>query len=68
MVEMAKRSTFLMNTGRAAERFVVDEDGATAIEYALIASGIAAVIISIILGLGNTLLNGYYTKVADGLR
>ena len=62
---MVRRSNFLTNTGRA---FLTDERGATAIEYALIASGIAAVTISIVLGIGNTLVNGYYTSVANGLR
>ena len=39
------------------QRCLADERGATAIEYALIASGIAAAIISIVSGLGNTVAN-----------
>ena len=64
---MARKSTFLSNTRRAAGRFLVDERGATAIEYALIASGIGAAIISIVSGLGNTVVTKLYEKVAQGL-
>jgi pilus assembly protein Flp/PilA len=68
MVEMIRKSTFLSNTQRAAGRFLADERGATAIEYALIASGIAAAIISIVTGVGNTVANGLYAKVNGQLR
>jgi pilus assembly protein Flp/PilA len=68
MVEMARKSTLLANTRRAAGRFLADERGATAIEYALIASGIAAAIISIVFGLGTTITNNLYNKVNTGLR
>ena len=65
---MARKSTFLSDTRRAAGRFLADERGATAIEYALIASGIAAAIVSIVTGLGNTVANGLYSKVNGQLR
>ena len=65
---MARKSTFLANTGRSAGRFLADERGATAIEYALIASGIGAAIVSIVFGVGNTVANGLYTSVANQLR
>ena len=65
---MIRKSTFLSNTQRAAGRFLADERGATAIEYALIASGIAAAIISIVTGVGNTVANGLYAKVNGQLR
>ena len=64
---MARKSIFLSNTKRAAGRFLADERGATAIEYALIASGIAAVIMTIVFGVGNTVLNNLYTKIASAL-
>jgi pilus assembly protein Flp/PilA len=67
MVEMTRKSIFLSDTRRAAQRFVADDRGATAIEYALIASGIAAAIVSIVFGLGGTVLTGYYTKISNGL-
>ena len=65
---MARKSIFLSNTKRAAVRFLVDERGATAIEYALIASGIAAAIVSIVFGVGNTVVNSLYNKVNTNLR
>ena len=65
---MASKLTLLSNTKRAAGRFLADERGATAIEYALIASGIGAAIISIVLGVGNTVVNNLYNKVSTGLR
>ena len=61
---MARKSTLLSNT----KWFLADEGGATAIEYALIASGIGAAIISIVSGLGNTIVNNLYDKVSAGLR
>jgi pilus assembly protein Flp/PilA len=68
MVEMARKSTFISNNKCGIARFMVDEDGATAIEYALIASGIAAAIVSIVFGLGGTITTSLYDKVATGLR
>jgi pilus assembly protein Flp/PilA len=64
---MARKSFFLSNTKPAVRRFLADEHGATAIEYALIASGIAAAIISIVFGLGNTVVNNLYNKIAQAL-
>ena len=65
---MARKPTLLTNTRRAAGRFLADERGATAIEYALIASGIAAAIIAIVFGVGNTITSNLYDKVNTGLR
>jgi pilus assembly protein Flp/PilA len=67
MVEMTRSSTFLSNTRRAAGRFLADERGTTAIEYALIATGIAAAIISIVYGLGGTVLSNYFQRLANAL-
>ena len=47
-------------------RFVKDESGATAIEYGLIAAGIALVIIAAVNGLGaklNTMFTGITTSL-----
>jgi pilus assembly protein Flp/PilA len=44
-----------------------DESGATAIEYALIAAGVAVAIIAAVLGLG-TSLNTTYATVSTALR
>jgi pilus assembly protein Flp/PilA len=67
MVEMTRKSTFLSDTRRAAGQFLADERGATAIEYALIASGIGAAIVSIVYGLRNTIVNNLYDKIAAAL-
>ncbi len=47
-------------------KFSADEAGATAIEYGLIAAGIAVAIISAVQITGNNLGN-VFTKVADGV-
>jgi pilus assembly protein Flp/PilA len=48
-------------------RFAKDESGATAIEYGLIAAGIALVIIPVVKGLGST-LNTKFTSINTQLR
>ena len=48
-------------------RFVKDESGATAIEYGLIAAGIALAVIAAVNGLG-TNLNTVFTSVNNSLK
>lgn len=48
-------------------RFVKDESGATAIEYGLIAGGIALAIITIVNTIGTSLKTGF-TAVNTGLK
>jgi pilus assembly protein Flp/PilA len=48
-------------------RFLSDESGATAIEYGLIAAGIAIVIISAVKGVG-TALTGTFNDVSSSLK
>jgi pilus assembly protein Flp/PilA len=48
-------------------RFVRDESGATAIEYGLIAAGIAVAIIAVVQGVG-TNLNATFTTVQTALK
>jgi pilus assembly protein Flp/PilA len=48
-------------------RFVKDESGATAIEYGLIAAGIAIAIIAVVNGLG-TNLNAKFTSINNSLK
>ena len=48
------------------QAFLKDESGATAIEYALIASGIALAIIAVVNGLG-TKLNTKFTSISTQL-
>jgi len=51
----------------ALRRFAADESGATAIEYGLIASGIAHAIITVVQGVG-TKLNSTFTNVKNALK
>jgi pilus assembly protein Flp/PilA len=48
-------------------RFASDESGATAIEYGLIAAGIAVAIITVVQGLG-TKLTSTFTEVSNALK
>ena len=48
-------------------RFVKDESGATAIEYGLIAAGIALAIIATVNGLGST-LNTKFSSINTSLK
>jgi pilus assembly protein Flp/PilA len=47
-------------------KYLRDESGATAIEYGLIAAGIAVAIITVVQGLG-TKLNSTFSSVSNGL-
>jgi pilus assembly protein Flp/PilA len=49
-------------------RFMRDERGATAIEYALVASGIAVAIASTVVTLGSAVKNNLYGNVATALK
>jgi pilus assembly protein Flp/PilA len=52
---------------RLALRFLHDDKGATAIEYGLIAAGIAVAIIAVVQGLG-TQLNTTFSAVSAALK
>ena len=52
---------------RTLTKFFADESGATAIEYGLIAAGIALAIIAIVNGLGSN-LNGMFTSINSSLK
>jgi pilus assembly protein Flp/PilA len=54
-------------TGGLLGRFLQDEDGTTAIEYAIIASGVSIVIVGTVATLG-TAVKGFYTSVAVALK
>jgi len=51
---------------QSLRQFLRDERGTTAIEYALIASGIAAAIIAVVTALG-TSVNVMFTSVSNSL-
>ena len=57
---MTKFNTFTST----ATRFCADENGATAIEYAMIASGVGAFLASTIWGFGGHLKTTLYDKLA----
>lgn len=48
-------------------KFLSDKSGATAIEYGLIAAGIALAIITVVNGLGTT-LNDKFTSISTSLK
>ena len=48
-------------------RYLRDESGTSAIEYAIIASGVSIVIVGTVATLG-TAVKGFYTSVADALK
>jgi len=52
---------------RLIQKFLADQSGATAIEYALIATGISIVIVTAVQGLG-TVMNGKYASVSTSLK
>jgi pilus assembly protein Flp/PilA len=52
---------------RTLTEFLNDESGATAIEYGLIAAGIALAIIAVVNGLG-TNLNSMFTSINTSLK
>ena len=45
--------------------FMHDERGATAIEYALIASMVSIVIAGAAMGIGSALVDNYYNKIGE---
>jgi pilus assembly protein Flp/PilA len=52
---------------KTLSKFFADENAATAIEYGLIASGIAVAIIAVVNGLG-TQLTAKFQAVSDGIK
>jgi pilus assembly protein Flp/PilA len=52
---------------RVFKNFLADESGATAIEYGLIAAGIALAIIATVNGLGSK-LNGKFASINSSLK
>jgi pilus assembly protein Flp/PilA len=60
---MAKTNTPIPAAKHLARRFFADESGATAIEYAMIASGIGVVLAATVFMLGNS-VKGLFTAVS----
>jgi pilus assembly protein Flp/PilA len=64
-MEMAEKGSQDMSI--TLKRFIADENGATAIEYGLIAAGISIAIIAVVQGLGSK-LNATFTSVSTALK
>ena len=62
---MIRRATTLINT--SVRHFLRDRDGATAIEYALIAGGIAVAIAATVMSVG-TGVQGMYNGVLTAMK
>jgi len=45
-------------------RFQADETGTTAIEYAIVAAGIAVAVVGVVTSVGSTLKSSFYDKIA----
>ena len=56
-----------LNVKHTFFKFLSDESGATAIEYGLIAAGIALVIITVVNGIGSN-LNAKFTSINSSLK
>jgi len=63
MLNLARRSII----EQRVRRFLRDESGATAIEYAIIASGIAVAIAATIVSLGSS-VKGMYSNVLTAMK
>lgn len=59
--------TWSLSMKNLVSRFLKDESGATAIEYGLIAAGIAIAIITAVQGVG-TKLTGTFTTISTSLK
>jgi pilus assembly protein Flp/PilA len=49
------------------KRFLTDMSGATAIEYAMVAAGIAVAVVSAVNVLGQNVYNSFFAKIANGI-
>ena len=50
---------------RELSRFRADEDGATAIEYAMVAAGVSVAVVGAVTSLGTHLKTTFYDKLAS---
>jgi pilus assembly protein Flp/PilA len=66
-VRLTLTQLWRIDVKRSLLRFLSDESGATAIEYGLIAAGIALAIITTVNALG-TNLNGQFTSINSSLK
>ena len=57
----------LRSFSQLAVRFRADENGSTAIEYALIAAGISVAIVTTVFGLGTQIKTALWDKVGNAM-
>ena len=60
-----KLETLCETARRELSRFRADENGATAIEYAMIAAGVSVAIVGAVTSLGSHLKTTFYDKLAS---
>jgi pilus assembly protein Flp/PilA len=58
----------LLLNAKGVREFFRDESGATAIEYAVLASMLSIVIAGTAMGIGSALVENYYGKVLEGFQ
>lgn len=59
-------NAFFDSAGRSFRRFLADDSGATAVEYAIIAVGIAVVLVAAVSSIG-TSVKSSFTSASNGL-
>jgi pilus assembly protein Flp/PilA len=57
----------LRSVGRLARRFRADENGATAIEYAMIAAGVGATIAATVFNMGTQIKTTLWDKIGGAM-
>jgi pilus assembly protein Flp/PilA len=63
---MIKLQMLCANAGEVFRRFGKDQSGATAVEYAIIAVGIAVVLVAAVASIGSS-VKGAFTSASNGL-
>jgi pilus assembly protein Flp/PilA len=58
----------LVRHAKSLRAFLRDDTGATAIEYAMVASLISISIVTVAAGVGTALVDNYYGKVLEGFQ
>ena len=66
MVRMTRLQTLCETTGQQFRRFCANDSGATAIEYAMIAVGIAVVLAAAVSSIGSS-VKGSFLSASSGL-
>ncbi len=65
---MSNKSRLRSIIALTCARFIADEQGATAIEYAMIASGVGAAVATTVFSVGSELQTAFYDKIAVAVR